>query len=328
MRLGEGIAGEVLASGLSINVGDVRSEPRYLAHELSPNMRALLVVPMQSGEQPLGTLSVQSSIPNAFSGDDEHLLRRLGIQGAIAIANARLFDQVRAGREQLQALSKQLLETQEVERQLVARELYGELGQDLSALKMKLLALEKSSQGTHLVPPLEDCVVLAEHALARIRSMSLDLHPALLDDLGLEAALRWLLDQQARRGGFLGEFVAEGLQERLPPQLEMACYRAVQEALTNVVLHAQASRVLLEIRAREAQLDVVVRDNGVGFNAATARQRALQGECLGLLGIEERVRLAGGRLEIESALGYGTELRMCLPTPTRESATPQTALCP
>ncbi len=311
MHLGEGIAGQVLASGLPMNVGDVQSEPRYLAHGLPTH--SLLVVPLQSGEYPLGTLSVQSSLPNAFSSEDEYLLRHLGIQAAIAIANARLFDEVRAGREQLQVLSRQLLETQEAERRFVVQELYGEIGQELSALKMNLLVLLQSSEGASLASRLEESVALAECALDRIRAMSLDLHPALLDDLGLAAALRSLLDEQARRGGFIGEFVAEGWQERRTPQLELVCYRVVQEALTNIMRHAHAQHVLLQIQAHAMELNLVVRDNGLGFDVAAARRRALQGQCLGLLGLEERVLLAGGQLEIESALGYGTELRARFP---------------
>jgi PAS domain S-box-containing protein len=223
-----------------------------------------------------------------------------------------LFEQVRAGREQLQALSRQLLEAQENERRSIARELHDEIGQTLTATKINLQALTQRTAASEL--DLTDSIGAVERALQQVRNLSLDLHPSLLDDLGLVPALRWSLDRQAKGAGFTTHFVAAPLETRPPAEIEIACFRVAQEALTNVARHAQAKHVHIELRQRDAvELQLIVRDDGVGFDVRAARERAMQGASLGLLGMEERVRLVGGQIEIESAPGRGAEIRARFP---------------
>jgi signal transduction histidine kinase len=138
--------------------------------------------------------------------------------------------------------------------------------------------------------------------------------PSVLEDLGLEPALRWLVARQVRQTGQSIQLDVDPLDERLPPELELACFRIVQEALTNIVRHAQAEQVHIELRRRGDRVQLVVRDDGVGFNVQTALERAAHGENLGLLGMRERVTLAGGRLDIVSAPGRGSEIRAQFPS--------------
>jgi two-component system sensor histidine kinase UhpB len=146
-----------------------------------------------------------------------------------------------------------------------------------------------------------------------VHDISLNLRPSLLDDLGLEPALRWYTNRQAGLVGLKAEFVAAPLPRRLDPRLETECFRIAQEALTNVVRHAQAKSVKVTLKHRQDRLELRVRDDGVGFDVAAGRERAVRGSSLGLLSMEERAALLGGGLEIKSAPGHGTEIHAWLP---------------
>jgi two-component system sensor histidine kinase UhpB len=226
--------------------------------------------------------------------------------------------QLRAANERLAQLSRQLLHAQEDERRRVARELHDEIGQALTALRMGLQAVQRA----HPLPGrlLEDGIRITEQALQQVRDLSLDLRPSVLDDLGLVPALRWYLDRQARRTGLSMELDADPKGERLPPDLEVACFRLVQEAVTNVARHGEASHVRVDLRRRGDELELAVADDGAGFDVAAALEAAAGGASTGLLGMQERVQLAGGRMEIESAEGRGVVVYACFPLAMARSA--------
>jgi signal transduction histidine kinase len=215
--------------------------------------------------------------------------------------------------ERLQTLSSKLIEAQESERRNLARELHDEIGQALTAVKINLQSLQHLSDQSEMALLTQESISIAEVALQQVRSLSLDLRPSLLDDLGLVAALRWYIDRQSQRSGIIGELLAEPLETELSPNLETTCFRIVQEALTNVVRHAQAKRVTVELWQQEDQLHLIIRDDGIGFDVQAARERATQGGSLGLLGLEERAVLVGGQIDIQSEVCQGTEIRVCLP---------------
>lgn len=238
--------------------------------------------------------------------------------------NARLFAQVESARERLQSLSRQLVEAQEEERRRIARELHDEIGQALTALKLNLQSVQRTA-GT-AVPELDESIDIAERTLQQVRDLSLDLRPSLLDDLGLAAALRWYLDRQAQRTGWRTRFTGDHPELRLPTHLETVCFRVAQEALTNVARHAHATEVWLDVRRRNGELLLTILDDGVGFDVYAAHRRALGGSSCGVLGMQERVALVGGRLDISSTPASGTGVRMSLPiaaAATRSAAAPE-----
>lgn len=225
----------------------------------------------------------------------------------------RLFEQVCRGRERLRALSRQLLEVQEAERRAIALELHDELGQELTAVNLALHAISKQVGVDTVAARLAQTISVVEGAMGRVRTLSLDLRPSLLDELGLIAALRWHLDRQTLESGLALRFVADPPDMHLLPAIEIGCFRVVQEAVTNVLRHAKASNLWVEVRQAGVMLHLHVRDDGIGFDVEQALVHAAQGNSLGLLGMQERIELLGGQIEIASAPGRGTEIRMAVP---------------
>ena len=223
----------------------------------------------------------------------------------------------------LAALSRRVLEVQETERRALARELHDEVGQALMALRLNLRAAQRAPQRQST--RLEDSLSIVDNLVRQVRQLSLDLRPSLLDDVGLVAALRWYVDRQAQRAGLVIYFSSEGLESRLNPMLETTCFRLTQEALTNVLRHACAQHVWVEIQRHHNELHLCIRDDGIGFDVLAVRERANQGQSLGILGIEERVRLIGGQLSLTSMPAHGTEVRARFPlTPSVSAMKDQT----
>src|SRR5947207_5962589 len=218
---------------------------------------------------------------------------------------------LRDAHRRLQALSVRLLQVEETERRRIARELHDGIGQLLTAVKLRLAGLNPSSAdyGSRR----GECVAAIDDALEQVRRVSRDLRPSQLDDLGLLAALRSHLDQQASSAGFKPNFMHEGVPLRLAAEIETTCFRIAQEALTNIARHAQASEVWVTLAVTEEEVRLEVHDDGRGFDVAAARLRATAGRSMGLLSMEERATLAGGRLAIDSALSRETRLSLTLP---------------
>jgi PAS domain S-box-containing protein len=224
---------------------------------------------------------------------------------------ARDLTEHRRAEAALATLSRHVLEAQEAERRHLAYELHDEFGQELTALKFMLQMVEGIPAAA--VQRLQDSITIVDNLLARVRTLSLDLRPLMLDDLGLAAALDWYGKRQAQRGGFVLHLTIDALAPRPHPAIETACFRVVQEAVTNVARHAQTQQVWVEVRQRDGALFLSVRDAGIGFDVEAVRAQAGQGQGLGLVGMEERVRLVGGQLEIVTAPGRGTEIRAHVP---------------
>jgi PAS domain S-box-containing protein len=208
----------------------------------------------------------------------------------------------------LQALSHRLLEIQEEERRHLARELHDEFGQILATITLHLHAA-LGLAGDAARSRLDECATLLHQAGEQVRSLALELRPTMLDTLGLEATLRWLAEHHQQRTGCEVQVVGHLSGTPLSPELAIACFRVVQEALTNVVRHAAARHVWIEVSQSDSVLELVVRDDGMGFDVAATQEQAARRGRLGLLGMAERVHLLGGSLDVESEPGRGTRIR-------------------
>jgi signal transduction histidine kinase len=280
---------------------------------VGPALRAH--VPLVLHGQLIGSLNLELDEPEALTPDHVRVAGEVADSLAVAIHNVRLLKEVRVGHERLQALSHRLIEVQEAERRTIARELHDEIGQSLTSVKINLQTMQHLNDSPALATHLEDGIRIVDRALDQVRGLSFDLRPSLLDELGLVPALRSLLKRQAQRAGFQASLQADPTQQQIPPQVEIACFRIVQESLTNVMRHAQAQQVVVELRSDPQALQLLIRDDGAGFDVPAALQRAARGDSLGLLGMEERAVLAGGRLTIRSTPGQGTEVRAHFPWP-------------
>lgn len=229
--------------------------------------------------------------------------------------NERLFEQLIAGERRFRSLAKAVWSVQEEERRRLARELHDGLGQTLTALKHQLELLRR--EVTELTEPLRvrlaDSVELADQSLRETRELSRLLRPQILDDLGLAPALSWLTRTIQQRTGLAVDFESQGLEERLDPDLETLAFRVIQEALNNVVKHARATQARVEVAVGEGRLLVTVFDAGKGFDAREVMAAHDGSSGSGLRGIRDRVELFAGTLEIETAPGEGTRLRVEIP---------------
>jgi PAS domain S-box-containing protein len=212
----------------------------------------------------------------------------------------------------LKALSHQILETQETERRRIARELHDEVGQMLTTIGLRLHQL-KDVCGPEAHSALNQDISFVNRTIEQVRELSLNLRPPMLDVLGLEAALRWYAENQRQRTGLDVQLVGHLEGPRLDPDLEIACFRVVQEAVTNVVRHAHAKRVRIELQEEDSKLHLVIHDDGIGFDVAAKRECAGRGRTFGVLAMQERVELLAGQFEVESAPGAGTSIRASFP---------------
>jgi signal transduction histidine kinase len=221
-----------------------------------------------------------------------------------------------AASRKLQALSRRLVEAQESERRRIARELHDEVGQSLTAAEMNLQAALQDG-GTQPSQHLRTASEVLQRVLDQVHDLCLDLRPSMLDDLGLEPALRWYTHRQAELLGISVEFHADAIDFRLDPMIETECFRVAQEALTNVVRHSGARRLTVEMTRADGFLHLRVKDDGAGFDLAQRRLEVVQAGRLGLLGMEERAGLAGGGFQLRTAPGQGTEVHAWFPVRPR-----------
>jgi signal transduction histidine kinase len=273
---------------------------------LGPYVHNWLGVPLFFAENTLGIFWIIKTTPHFFTDEHVRLAEALVGQVSVAIQNAWLFEQVTAGHERLQSLSRRLVEVQESERRYIARELHDETSQALTALKFGLHHLEQDCRSPEaLRMHLSELKQLTDGVLEDLHRLAMDLRPASLDHLGLVSALEQLVRTIGDRYHLSMHFKTVGLSEldRLPNDVETTLYRIVQEALTNAIRHAKASNVDVILELQDGKSLVIIEDDGVGFD-----MNVIQDGHLGILGMEERAQMAGGSLQIESRPGGGTTI--------------------
>jgi signal transduction histidine kinase len=270
-------------------------------------IHSLLSVPLRSEENLLGILTLYRSSPGRpYTPDDQVLLQDLADRAALLIRNAHLLQKYKSEGEKLEALSRRLVEVEEEERRSLARGLHDGIGQMLTVVKLKVEAARESGEIEEVRTRFAEIITTIEKTLDAVRSMALDLRPAILDDLGLEAAIRWYLERQSRGLGIRAELTAVSVEKRPPPEVELACFRVLQELWTNTLRHAAAHRFSVELCGSNEEFVMRVCDDGKGFSVDEAEDKALRGQSMGLVNIRERVAQLGGSVDIHSAPGKGT----------------------
>ena len=304
---GDSVARSVLESGEAERVDHLSRRPGHGLEQVAGETRSAVVVPLGFRGRGRGVLVALDRTGDgpAFDADDEHLLTSFGASAAIAIATAQSVEAQRL---------RHSIRASEQERRRWARELHDETLQELGALKMMLETSSGVDRPELMAESVARSIDQLDLTIRGLQSLITELRPAALDELGLKPAVEALLERTAATSGLRVESsidlaYAEGRTgTRLEPELATVVYRLVQEALTNAVKHAEAETLTVEISERDAEVAVSVRDDGTGFG----RERLRDGG-FGLIGMEERVQLVGGRLEIDSTPGTGTAVRAWLP---------------
>lgn len=225
-----------------------------------------------------------------------------------------LFENSKKEQEAARNYSWRLIQAQEAERRRISRELHDQVGQILTAVKMNLHALQQKCTQPEILLSINDNVKVIDEAVDRIRDLSADLRPSLLDELGLVVALRWYLERQTRNLGIPANFISASLDEddRFSSELETACFRIVEEGVTNIVRHARATRISVRLERVVSDLVLLITDDGAGFDTCLVRTGSAM-STLGLRGMEERAHAAGGTITIDSAPTLGTEICVRFP---------------
>ncbi len=275
----------------------------------------LVSVPLLLQDRRIGMLWLDPAAAG-LTGEDPAVTRIVASQVAVAVENAELYDDVR-GRD---AIRRRLLEriviAQEEERRRIARELHDEIGQALTALVMQLGTTEMAlpPAAAPLRERLAEIRETTSQTAADVRRLMLNLRPVVLDDLGLVPAIRWLAESHLAPVGINVRVRVSGLdeRERLPQRVELVAFRLTQEAVTNVLRHAHATRVTITLNRQNGVLALSIRDDGRGFDAGTHRTPGRKGGW-GLVGMEERVSVLGGSLTVTSRLQHGTRVAASIP---------------
>ena len=231
----------------------------------------------------------------------------------------RAEEALKESEQELRRLASQLLSIQEKERRRVARELHDELGQALTVLKINLVAIEDklAPDQQHLKANCEHMLSYIDTVIENVRRLSWDLSPSSLEDLGLSAALGYLVDETCRNHNMQSEVVMDEIDHLFTPEIQINIYRIFQESLTNVVKHARASLVSVNVAREDGKVSFTIRDNGRGFNLKQAMSGKVAKKSLGLTAMNERALMARGSLQISSRKGRGTTIAFFIPTAKR-----------
>lgn len=272
--------------------------------------------PLAAFDNPTGSLNLAAESQDAFNGDHVEIVREVANSVAVALQSTQLVSAVRRHRRDLQQLSARLLSAQETERKRISYELHDEIGQVLTAITYNLAALQQElseDASADMRERLADTKILAEQVMKQVRALSLELRPSMLHDLGLIPTLRWYINRYAKRLDLEVDFEVRDIDSRLPEELEIALYRVVQEAFTNVVRHAEANRVRLCLDRNGSKVRALIEDDGRGFYTDNAFSYDTAAAGTGLIGIRERVFTLGGDVFIRSVPGQGTRLSVEIP---------------
>jgi two-component system, NarL family, sensor histidine kinase DevS len=257
-------------------------------------LRSGLFVPMIVADRPIGVIAAHNKLgPDPrFTEEDLRLTETFGARAAVAVDLAD-----RVARDAL----RRVVEGQELERRRLARELHDETGQALTSILLGLKHVEEASSPETARAAAAELREQIVDTLQNVRRLAVELRPSALDDFGLAPALERLAEAFGEQSGITVDIETNVHSERLDPEIETALYRIVQEALTNVAKHAEATRVSIVVTRRGSSVTAVIEDDGQGFGAGGGT-----GDGLGLVGMKERVGLLGGRLALESTEGAGT----------------------
>jgi signal transduction histidine kinase len=321
LKMGEGIAGRVAQSGKAVLVEDISVDPRAAWLQLisTEGLKAFISVPLRAKDTVLGVLNVASHTPRHFTKDDMHLLHTIGDQLGVAIVQAELYEQLRKERENYRRLARHMLKAQEEERGRVARELHDETSQSLTGLSLNMQALLDIAKTSDFGDDAFKAKLKQAHDItlqlgSEISKIMKSLRPTALDSLGLGPAVHQYAENRLQPVGINVSVKYEGMEERLPSEVEFGLYRIAQGAIANIAWHSHAKNAVVSLRRTSHELKMQIEDDGIGFEASRPIEVDESGRGRGLFSMKERASLLGGTCDIQSKTGKGTKIIVKVPT--------------
>jgi signal transduction histidine kinase len=320
LKLGEGIAGKVAQTGRAVLLEDISSEPNAAWIDLVrlEGLKAFISVPLRAKDDVLGVMNVASHTPHRFTKEDMHLLHSIGDQLGTAIEQARLNERLRKARERLRKLARQNLVAEEEERRRIARELHDDTSQSLSGIALQLEALMEMSaksgnQDAKFVDGLKKVQSLTVQVHKEVSRLISNLHPAVLDTLGLVAAVRQHANSRLQPLNINVTVEVKGTEKRFPPDVEAALFRVVQGSIGNIAEHSKAKNASIVLAYQPEEFSLSISDDGQGFDVSKITDVEESGRGRGLFSMRERIGFLGGTSGIESKIGVGTKLWAKIP---------------
>jgi signal transduction histidine kinase len=307
------MAEHVIRTGRAFRCYDAARATRPMLRALVDlgGVRGLMIVPLRGADGTIGTLNVCSSVPRRYSDRDRRLLMLLGQQASIAIQNARLFEAVQSHRQLLRQLYSEQFSILESERKRIAHELHDEMGPTLSATLISLQLFKNlGTDGRALDAKVDETERLLKGIIEKVRELAYGLRPPMLEHLGLAESLKWMIDTYFSGGNMTVDYRHSGVHAELDPDLALAIYRIAQEALTNVVKHAEATHVVVRLAIVDGRLRLRIEDDGCGFADGERPDRRVG---LGLASMRERIEHLRGEMELRSSPGQGCRLSFACP---------------
>jgi PAS domain S-box-containing protein len=322
---GRGPVGKAIRRGKPVICRNTQTDPNVAFAREETQKRgfaSILALPLNFAPAS-GALAIYAVEPDAFDDEEIRLLMGLaddlayGITALRAQAERRRAEEaLKESEQELRLLTSRLLSIQEKERRRVARELHDELGQSLTVLKIHLVAIEEklSPKQQHLKANCEQMLSYIDTVIENVRRLSWDLSPSSLEDLGLSSSLAYLVDEICRNNNIQSSVAMDEIDQLFSPETQINIYRIFQESLTNIVRHARADHVSVNVKRGNGKVSFMIQDNGRGFNVSRAMSRKFVKRSLGLTAMNERALMAQGSLKISSQKGQGTTITFTIPT--------------
>ena len=315
--LGRGFTGQIAQSGEPAILSDLDNSDGLLNPLLRTRAKALWGVPLKTGGEVIGVLTIGFNKPYQWLPTELELLRAMADRSALAIERARITEALREREARIAELSAHLLRVQEEERKRISRELHDETGQALMVIRLYLGMLE-SSAGARARAKIRETLGVVDRTIEGIRRIIGRLSPLVLQELGLIAAIRKEAKDLAKTTGVKARVVVAEDVGRLAPESEAALYRVVQEALHNVAKHAQAKTATIQMSRDDKFVRLYIEDDGQGMT----KPAGFTGRSFGLAGMRERISMLGGTVKVSSSKGIGTRIEVTVPAPPRVTADP------
>ena len=320
LKLGEGIAGRVAQSGKAVLLEDISVAPEAARRDLisMEGLKAFFSIPIQSKDNILGVMNVTSHQPRKFTKEDKHFLHTIGDLLGVGIATAKLYEQLSLSRESYRQLARQTLVAQEEGRKWLARELHDGTSQSLSGMALQLQALVDTAKksglpDTEFIARLIKVHDLTVQVHTEISRLIANLHPPLLDTLGLVPAIRQHAESSLRHLDINVSVEARGRVRSLLPEAEIELFRFAQGAIANIAQHSRAKNATIYLEYQDDELLLQITDDGQGFDISQIMHIEESGRGRGIFSMRERIKILDGTMTAESQLGQGTTIRARVP---------------